>query len=249
MFDGGFDYEQAAQVVEPRADGGDVLDRLGDARRPEPDQTRRDRDGIRFEMLETIRAFALERLRDEGREELRRRHAVAYLALAETAAPNLTGPDQPRWLDRLTIDYPNLRAAIRWSIDTGEAELALRFVAAMWRYWQQDGRSSRRPSLPRVSWRCRVRSADISTVSPPSSAAGGIAYWHGRREDSFRRYEEELTWLASRGRRVRGRRDLEPVLRAVRRRGPRGRDGDLRGPSPVRADRRRARRGAGRWSR
>jgi predicted ATPase/class 3 adenylate cyclase len=193
VFDGGFEYEQAAQVVGSPADGGDVLDQL--ATLVDQSLIRRDANGtgIRFEMLETIRAFALERLRAEGREEpARRRHAEAYLALSEIAAPNLPGPDQPRWLDRLTIDYPNLRAAIRWSIDAGEVELALRFVAAMWRFWQQDGRLVEGTELAEEA--LAMPGADAPTVARLAalSAAGGIAYWHGRREDSFRHYREEL---------------------------------------------------------
>jgi predicted ATPase/class 3 adenylate cyclase len=193
VFDGGFEYEQAAQVVESPVDGGDVLDHLATL----VDQSLIKRDpsgsGIRFEMLETIRGFALERLRNDGRDDpARRRHAVAYLALAETAAPNLPGPDQPRWLDRLTIDYPNLRAAIRWSIDTAEAELALRFVAAMWRYWQQDGRLVEGTELAESALAMPGADAPTPTRLAALTAAGGIAYWHGRREDSFRHYKEEL---------------------------------------------------------
>jgi predicted ATPase len=193
VFDGGFDYEQAAQVVESSADGGDVLDQLATL----VDQSLIKRDatgtGIRFEMLETIRAFALERLRDDGREDpVRRRHAIVYLDLAETAAPNLPGPDQPRWLDRLTIDYPNLRAAIRWSIDAGEAELALRFVAALWRYWQQDGRLVEGTEFAESALAMPGSESPTPARLAALSAAGGIAYWHGRREDSFRHYHEEL---------------------------------------------------------
>ena len=193
VFDGGFDYEQAAGVVELSADGGDVLDQLATL----VDQSLIKRDatgtGIRFEMLETIRAFALERLRDDGREgPVRRRHAIVYLALAETAAPNLPGPDQPRWLDRLTIDYPNLRAAIRWSIDAGEAELALRFVSAMWRYWQQVGRLVEGSEFAESALAMPGSESPTPARLAALSAAGGIAYWHGRREDSFRHYHEEL---------------------------------------------------------
>lgn len=192
VFDGGFEYEEAVQIVEPDVEG-DVLDHLATL----VDQSLIKRDpsgtGIRFDMLETIRAFALERLRAEGREDdVRRRHAVAYLALAETAAPNMPGPDQPRWLDRLTTDYPNLRAAIRWSIDSGEAELALRFVAAMWRYWQQDGRLVEATELAEIALAMPGAGAPTPARLAALSAAGGIAYWHGRREDSFRHYREEL---------------------------------------------------------
>jgi predicted ATPase len=192
VFDGGFEYEEAAQVVE-WSDTGDVLDDLATL----VDQSLIKRDasgsGIRFDMLETIRAFALERLRADGREgATRRRHALAYLALAEAAAPNMPGPDQPRWLDRLTIDYANIRAAIRWTIDSGEGELALRFVAAMWRFWQQDGRLYEGTEFAESA--LGMPGADAPTVARLAalSAAGGIAYWQGRREDSFRHYREEL---------------------------------------------------------
>ena len=144
-------------------------------------------------MLETIRVFALERLRADGREEAaRRRHALAYLALAEAAAPNMPGPDQPRLLDRLTIDYANIRAAIRWSIDSGEAELALRFVAGMWRFWQQDGRLYEGTELAESALAMPGADAPTPARLAALSAAGGIAYWQGRREDSFRHYREEL---------------------------------------------------------
>jgi predicted ATPase len=192
VFDGGFEYEEAAQVVE-QDDTGDVLDDLATL----VDQSLIKRDasgsGIRFDMLETIRAFALERLRADGREAAtRRRHAVAYLALAEAAAPHMPGPDQPRWLDRLAVDYPNLRAAIRWSIDGGEPELALRYVSAMWRFWQQDGRLVEGTEFAEAVLAMPGAEAPTPARLAALSAAGGIAYWHGRREDSFRHYKEEL---------------------------------------------------------
>lgn len=193
VFDGGFGYDQAAQVVEQHDAGGDLLDDVATL----VDQSLIKRDasgsGIRFDMLETIRAFAVERLRADGREAaMRRRHAVAYLALAEAAAPDMPGPDQPRWLERLTIDYANIRAGIRWSIETGEVDLALRFVAAMWRFWQQDGRLYEGTELAESA--LAMPGADAPTVARLAalSAAGGIAYWQARREDSFRHYREEL---------------------------------------------------------
>ncbi|HET8784884.1 MAG TPA: adenylate/guanylate cyclase domain-containing protein, partial [Candidatus Limnocylindrales bacterium] len=192
VFDGSFDLEQAEAVMEAGTDALDVLVDLVDQSLV---QNVADTSGygVRFRILETIRAFALERLRDDGREhEMRRRHALAFLALAEEAAPHLPGPDQPRWLDRLTVEYPNIRSAIRWSIDAGEVELAQRFVAAMWRFWQQDGRLVDGKELADAVLGMPGGDAPTRERMAAASAAGGIAYWHGRREDSVAYYKEEL---------------------------------------------------------
>ena len=148
-------------------------------------------------MLRTIGTFALGELEAEGHVwDLRRRHALAYLALAEAAAPNLPGGDQPRWLDRLEADHANLRAALRWSIDAGDVDVALRLVAGLWRYWQLGGHlaegarvADEAMALPGAERRTPQRLAAVA-------ALGGIAYWQGRAEEAVRWYEEQLA-LAS----------------------------------------------------
>lgn len=86
----------------------------------------------RFGMLETIREYALERLEASGEvDQIRRRHALYYVALAETAGPELQGAEQQAWQARLDAQMANFRAAFRWAVEHGEAELALRLGA----YW------------------------------------------------------------------------------------------------------------------
>ena len=103
-------------------------------------------DEPRLGMLETIREYALERLAARGDgEAVRRRHADFYLVLAEEAEPGLLGPQQREWLERLDAERDNIRAALTWAMDAGEAEVGLRIGAALWRYWQlrshvQEGR-------------------------------------------------------------------------------------------------------------
>ncbi|HEX5506387.1 MAG TPA: LuxR C-terminal-related transcriptional regulator, partial [Thermomicrobiales bacterium] len=93
----------------------------------------------RLSMLETIREYALERLVASGAEgELRRRHADYYLALAESE-PVVRGLAWGAWLARLDQEYDDVRAALRWVLDAGEAETALRFGVALRRFWHARG--------------------------------------------------------------------------------------------------------------
>jgi predicted ATPase/class 3 adenylate cyclase len=94
----------------------------------------------RFSMLMTIREFAWERLlASPEADEVRRRHAGFFLALAEEAEPNLTGPEHMRWLDRIERDHDNIRAALRWSIEKDQANVGLRIGGALWRFWHLRG--------------------------------------------------------------------------------------------------------------
>ena len=89
----------------------------------------------RFAMLETIREYAVERLEESGDvDELRRRHADYFLALAEEAEPNLRGSPGD-WLDRLEAEHDNFRAALDRLEASGESERGLRLAGALWRFW------------------------------------------------------------------------------------------------------------------
>jgi predicted ATPase/DNA-binding CsgD family transcriptional regulator len=88
----------------------------------------------RYRLLESIRAYAAERLAAAGATAAtQRRHAAYYLALAERAADHLRGRDQRAWLDRLTAEEPNLRAALAHSVGAGDIEPAWRIVGALTR--------------------------------------------------------------------------------------------------------------------
>jgi predicted ATPase/class 3 adenylate cyclase/Tfp pilus assembly protein PilF len=91
----------------------------------------------RFTLLETIREYALERLEASGEARLLRQyHAGYYLNLAGRAEPELrAGPQQVAWLDRLEQEHGNLRAALTWSLERGEGEIALLLSSALWRFW------------------------------------------------------------------------------------------------------------------
>jgi tetratricopeptide (TPR) repeat protein len=94
----------------------------------------------RFSMLETVRAYALDRLSaTEERIATQRRHLLLFLALAEAAESQIQGPDQAAWLDHLAREHDNLRAALQWALDNQETDAALRLAAALGEFWWPRG--------------------------------------------------------------------------------------------------------------
>jgi predicted ATPase/DNA-binding SARP family transcriptional activator len=94
----------------------------------------------RYRMLETVRAYALERLTEAG-EAVTVRDALAcfFCELAETADPLLRTAGQMRWFHLLSAEQDNTHAALRWAVARGDAGTALRLVRALGYYWVQLG--------------------------------------------------------------------------------------------------------------
>jgi predicted ATPase len=93
--------------------------------------------GERFWMLETVRAFARERLAVSGDEsELRRRHAFFVLDLTEDAMREMAaGGDFAVQLARFEAEHDNARAALEWARDSHEDEILLRLAAGLGQFW------------------------------------------------------------------------------------------------------------------
>ncbi|MFN2568874.1 MAG: tetratricopeptide repeat protein [Candidatus Dormibacteria bacterium] len=140
VFAGAFSLE-ALEAVAGSDHGAEVISVLSDlvAR----SLVRADTSGSRSEysMLETIRLFAWERLEEAGElAEAATAHAAWYVQLAEQAELALAGEQQVEWLDRLDREQANLRAALRWTIATGDRASALRLAAALVPLWRTRGR-------------------------------------------------------------------------------------------------------------
>ncbi|MEV4111977.1 BTAD domain-containing putative transcriptional regulator [Nonomuraea sp. NPDC049695] len=119
----------------------------------------------RYSMLETIRAYALERLAEAGEAgEYRRRHAAYLLDLAERAVPELRTAAQTAWLERMAPERDDFAAALRWAIDERDAETALRLCGALNWYWWMCG--YRRES---TTWAVQV--LDLVGDEPPPGLA------------------------------------------------------------------------------
>src|SRR5215213_5253843 len=135
VFSGGFTLE-AVQAVASREPTADLLPQL--ERLVEHNLVRRDEHSAepRYTVLETIREFALELLVACGdADAARQAHGAYFLALAEHAAPGLSGPEQLKWLAQLETEHPNLRGALEWFRDREEHESHLGLAAALWRFW------------------------------------------------------------------------------------------------------------------
>src|SRR5579859_7155029 len=91
----------------------------------------------RYRTLETIREYARERLTEAGElPAVQERHYAWFVGLAEQAPPE--GYDT-RGLATVGHEYDNLRAALRWAVDSGESERALRLAGGLWSFWSVRG--------------------------------------------------------------------------------------------------------------
>ncbi len=94
----------------------------------------------RFRLLETVRQYALQRLAEsEDAARIQRAHADAYLALVEQMELFFSSPRHAEVLDRLESEHENIRAALTWCLQAGEAEKALRFAGSLAQFWLLRG--------------------------------------------------------------------------------------------------------------
>jgi predicted ATPase/class 3 adenylate cyclase len=138
VFSGGCTIEAAEAVVgDDEIDTSAVLDPLSglvDKSLLGVDRARRD---TRYEMLETIRQYAQERLVASGEADtFRGRHAHWYAEFARQAGRGLFSPDEFDWAERLQVELDNLNAAVTWAVASGDTEVAMRIGASFPRQGQ-----------------------------------------------------------------------------------------------------------------
>jgi predicted ATPase/DNA-binding SARP family transcriptional activator len=93
----------------------------------------------RYRMLETVRAYALDKLEVEA-ESARAAHAAHFLRLVEKSAPHFSGRNESEWRARLEEDDENIRVALNYLVTEPAAGLeSLRFAAAVSPYWNSRG--------------------------------------------------------------------------------------------------------------
>jgi len=130
----------------------------------------------RFDMLETIRHYARERLRAAGEAAVvHGRHLDYTLRLAEAAERGLRGPAQGDWLARLDLELDNVRAALEWAADN-DISRGLRLAGALLWYWNLRGHWQEGPA-----WLSRLLTVGSPASAPARAkalvAAASLAFW------------------------------------------------------------------------
>ena len=137
VFAGGFTLEAAEEVCSGRRlEQVEVLPLLSRLVDKSLVVTEVREEHARYRLLEAIRQYGDEKLRESGGLSFtRQRHADYFLALAEETEPAMAGPDQAACVERIQREHDNLRAALGWLEGAGDAGRGLRLAAALLRFW------------------------------------------------------------------------------------------------------------------
>jgi predicted ATPase/DNA-binding SARP family transcriptional activator/DNA-binding CsgD family transcriptional regulator len=146
VFAGGWTLEGAEALGSGEDVGeGEVLDSLSRLVEKSLVAVEEGEHGVmRYTMLEPVRQYARQKLRESGQEDaVQSQHAGFFLALAQEAEPQMSGPNQEAWLRRLEKEHANLRGALAWALDPADCrdprerrtELGLRLAGTLGRFW------------------------------------------------------------------------------------------------------------------
>jgi predicted ATPase/DNA-binding SARP family transcriptional activator len=194
VFLAGFTFAAAESALDGRSASafGDfqaLLDHglvLGSAQQPgEP----------RFEMLEPIRQYALERLEEGGDlDHALMRHAGYYARFAESAERALRSADQQDWIAALDAELANLRAVLQRCEQIGAIDLGLRIAGALDGYFgTRDLASEIQPWLASVLERYHANTPERVKAL---HALGTTACWVGDFDTARQALDECLDLLA-----------------------------------------------------
>ena len=197
---GGCTIESAGAIC--RAATAEVLPRLRDlvergllvAREGDTEQPR-------FEMLFTVREYALDRLVEDMAEDTACRygHTAYYLGLADTCSQGLGGPEQVRHLDTLHVERDNIYEAISAALLAGDADVAISTAAGLWRFWQL------RSHLDEGRRLLQMLDDSAGSAIPPvvrgrlSLALGSVRYWQLDYNEALSCYERAAATLDGTG--------------------------------------------------
>lgn len=197
VFAGGWTIE-AAQIAagnpESRDPAPGVLDQLAVLvdhnlvrRTEQADHT------SRFDMLDTIREFGLEQLATNGElEDVCQRHATYFLSFIEQQGFDLLITAEADQLQRVDVEYDNVRSALRWFLDRQNPGMALSLCSALHTFWSVRGYLSDARRWLDAALALEA-DAPASIRVKALNAAGSLACHQNDLDQADRLYEESLT--------------------------------------------------------
>ncbi|HTK69953.1 MAG TPA: protein kinase [Candidatus Eisenbacteria bacterium] len=193
VFVGGWSLESASEVAQgDEFEVLDLLSRLVDKSLvvTEPGGGER----LRFRMLDTVRQYALGRLRTAGEERSTRlRHLEYFVGLSRRATAGLVGEEQGAWLDRLEEEHENFLSAF-WCCGQieGGAISALRMASSLWRFWFGHGHFELGRSVLATELNLPGAKAPTSERAAALLGAGALAFHQNDFAAGDAAYEESL---------------------------------------------------------
>jgi predicted ATPase/class 3 adenylate cyclase len=199
IFAGGFSLEAAEAVTTgPGLDSGDILDLVTNLAAKSLVLVTGQGDSQRYRLLETIRAYAADKVIGTGEQaELRGRHLAWFLDLAELTEPQLAGPGRGRLMRSLEADQENFRRALDHSVETGAVDRGLRLATALAPFWTSHGNWKEacgyfEELLPQAS-------GDVPHLGQALVAAGSMFLLRGDYDRSEALLEGAHTWARAAG--------------------------------------------------
>jgi predicted ATPase/serine/threonine protein kinase len=194
VFVGGCTLEAAEAVCDAKGDLGlDIFDGISSMMdKSLVQQVKQAGDDARFAMLGILREYGADKLAEAGEERLTRRaHAAYCVVLAEERQASYTQEQQAAWADRLEAEKDNLRAALDFLIQTGDAEWGMRLGAALFSFWEQrEYHTEGREWLERL-----LKMPKVASPKPYTSvlfAAGVLACAQGDYAHGFAHFAKNL---------------------------------------------------------
>lgn len=194
VFAGGWMLESAEAIcLGEGLERGEILDVLARLVEQSLVLGEEERSGKRrYRLLETLRAYANDRLREAGEDaRFRDRHLAWCVALAEDLAPQLSSPEQIARLRVLETEQDNLRGGLSWSLRSGQIELCLRLAVACGYFWEIRGHLYRAEGF---GWLEKALSHPRAQDVPASVRAPAL-YWAGTYAGELFRFERATALL------------------------------------------------------
>ncbi|MCP4625529.1 MAG: adenylate/guanylate cyclase domain-containing protein [bacterium] len=148
----------------------------------------------RYRMLETIREYATEKLVEKGEiDAISHQHADFFLVLAEQAEPKLTTADRVLWLNRLEVEYDNIREALQWFIRHEKAEEGARLGGALWRFWEVRGHWTEGRNLLAAVFEIAEKSGSSPAQAKVLQGTGVLAFYQRDYAEAKNSFEQSLS--------------------------------------------------------